>query len=81
MESKTATDLAHVTLGEGETKVEKTVPAGSTLVSVLKTELGVDAASVLWLIKGKERTVLADDTTIDVRSGMHFEAISGGGVS
>ena len=72
---------AHVILGQGDTTIPKTVPAGETLVTALKRELSVDAADVLWLIKGKQRTLLADDMTIDVESGMHFEAIGGGGVS
>jgi hypothetical protein len=68
---------AHVKLGT-EAKV---VNAGETTVSVLKQELRVDPADVLWLVKGNERRPLADHETINVESGMHFEAIGGGGVS
>lgn len=81
MESKTATNMAHVTLGKGKDKVEKTIPAGQTAVPALKSELGVDASSVLYLRHGDEKRVLGDGETIDVRSGMHFEAVEGGGVS
>lgn len=69
--------LAHVKLGDDE----KTVPAGTMTVQQLKVQLGVDPADVLYLKKGNERTLLADHESIDVKSGMHFEAISGGGVS
>lgn len=69
--------LAHVKLGDDA----KTVPAGSMTVAQLKQELGVDPADVLYLKKGSERILLADHETIDVKSGMHFEAIGGGGVS
>lgn len=69
--------LAHVKLGDDP----KTVPAGTMTVQQLKVELGVDAADVLYLKKGHERTLLSDHESIDVKSGMHFEAIGGGGVS
>jgi hypothetical protein len=72
-----ATREAHVKLG----KEERVVPAGETLVSVLKTELGVPETDVLWLVKGHERRPLGDQEMIDIRSGLHFEAIGGGGVS
>lgn len=75
--SNTAVKQAHVKLGTEE----KTVPAGETVVSVLKTELGVAADAVLWFVHGNERRPLGDDETIDVKSGLHFEAIGGGGVS
>lgn len=68
---------AHVKLGTED----KTVPAGETIVSVLKSELGVPETDVLWLVHGNERRPLGDDETIDVKSGLHFEAIGGGGVS
>lgn len=68
---------AHVKLDN----VEHVVPAGLTVVSVLKTELGVDPASSLFLKEHGKRRLLADDEVIDVESGMHFEAIPGGGVS
>jgi hypothetical protein len=69
--------LAHVKLGDEH----KTVPAGTMTVERLKRELGVDPADVLYLLHGKERRVLADHESIEVKSGMHFEAIGGGGVS
>jgi hypothetical protein len=72
-----ATKEAHVKLGTEE----KVVPAGETVVSVLKTELGVAETDVLWLVKGQERRPLGDQESLDVRSGLHFEAIGGGGVS
>ena len=81
IETRETEQLAHVTLGKGKETVEKTVPAGSTVVAALKTELGVDASSTLYLRHGNDRRVLADDETIDVKSGMHFEAVEPGGVS
>lgn len=81
MEVKPATSLAHVTLGKGRDTVEKTIPAGPTLVPTLKAELGVDAGSVLYLRHGDDKRVLGDEETVDVKSGMHFEAVEGGGVS
>jgi hypothetical protein len=81
VETKVNAQEAHVTIGDGEHKLHKVVAAGPTLVSALKAALGVDAASVLYLVKGKQRSVLSDDQTIDVESGMHFEAVTGGGVS
>ena len=48
--SNTAVKQAHVKLGNEE----KTVPAGQTMVSVLKTELGVAADAVLWLVINKQ---------------------------
>jgi hypothetical protein len=71
------TKLAHVKLGNEP----KEIPAGPTVVRVLKDELGVNQTDVLYLVHGHERRVLADDETLDVRSGQHFEAIAGGGVS
>ena len=68
---------AHVKLGDDE----RIIPAGDTVVSFLKAELGVDPAVTLFLMVGGKRTPLANDQVIDVRSGMHFEAIGGGGVS
>jgi hypothetical protein len=68
---------AHVVLD----RVPHVVATGETKVSDLKTELGVDAATSLFeKVKGK-REPLADDQVIDVKSGMQFEAIPGGGVS
>lgn len=70
-------NTAHIKLGTEE----RTVPAGLTVVGDLKTELGVESDAVLYLVSGHQRRVLADQETIDVHSGMHFEAIRGGGVS
>ncbi len=81
MESKTAAATAHVTLGKGKETVEKTIPAGPTLVPTLKGELDVDAASVLYLRHGNDNRVLGDEENVDVANGMHFEAVEGGGVS
>jgi hypothetical protein len=75
--SSTQAKEAHIKLGTEE----KRVPAGPTLVSVLKEELGVPQADVLWMIKGQTRRPLGDQETIDVESGQHYEAIGGGGVS
>jgi hypothetical protein len=75
--SSTAAREAHVKLGTDE----KVVPAGPTVVSVLKEELGVPATDVLWLISGHGRRPLGDEETLDVENGLHFEAIGGGGVS
>ncbi len=74
--------IAHVTLGLNDAPPQpKSVTAGETLVSRLKTELGVDQALILYLVHGQQRKVLDNSQTIDVESGMHFEAIGGGGVS
>ena len=69
--------LAHVKLGTEE----RTIPAGPTLVTTLKRELGVDPTFVLYLVQGRQRRVMGDTETIDVESGLHFEAVPGGGVS
>jgi hypothetical protein len=68
---------AHVKLGTDE----RTIPAGPTVVRTLKEELGVDPAAVLYLVHGKDRQPLGNEETVDVKSGLHFEAIGGGGVS
>jgi hypothetical protein len=73
---------AHVTLGiDEQPPVPKVVPAGETKVILLKKELGVEPTAVLYLVHGKERRVLDDSETLDVESGMHFEAIGGGKAS
>ncbi len=70
-------ELAHITL-DGK---PREVPAGPTVVSELKRELQVNPAFVLFLIHGHEKRPLGDAETIDVKSGLHFEAVPGGGVS
>lgn len=77
VEKVVGSDVAHVKLGNEP----RQVPAGPTLVSVLKQELGVDAAQTLFIKDHGKREPLADDRTIDVKSGMHFEALGGGSVS
>jgi hypothetical protein len=81
MDAAKAAEMAQVTLGKGKDTVHLSIPAGPTSVPTLKTELGVAATSVLYLKHGNERRVLGDGETIDVKSGMHFEAVEGGGVS
>jgi len=66
--------------GEVTKEVKKEVPAGDTQVSQLKVELGVPAAATLWLVQ-PERKQLVNTDSIDVKSGMHFESIEGGGIS
>jgi hypothetical protein len=78
-------ELAEVFLAiddEGtETKeVKKQVPAGLTKVSQLKLELGVAADAVLWLVSGQKKQ-FDDADSIEVKNGLHFEAIEGGGIS
>jgi hypothetical protein len=68
---------AHVKLGD-EARV---IPAGSTVVSKLKEELGVDAAQSLFMKDRGKRRLLANDEVVDVKDGMHFESLGGGGVS
>jgi hypothetical protein len=82
METQKQVKEAHVTLGiDDQPPQAKVVAAGQTVVSMLKSELGVDSTTVLYLVHGQRRTVLDNSQTIDVESGMHFEAIGGGGVS
>ena len=69
--------LAHVKIGTKEVAI----PAGPTVVRTLKTELGVDSTFTLELVHGDEISILGDDQTVDVRSGLHFEAVPGGTVS
>ena len=71
-QTQNATKEAHVTLGiDDKPPVDKTIPAGETKVTVLKQELGVSDTAVLYLVHGKERRVLDDSETLDVKSGMH----------
>lgn len=80
--SRDKAKLAQVTVSiEGGEAQHKTVPAGETQVSQLKVELGAAAESVLWLVHGHTRKPLDNSESIDVESGMHFEAIGGGGIS
>ncbi len=66
--------------GEETKEVKKEVPAGDTQVSQLKVELGVPADATLWLVKPEPKQLINSDS-LDVKSGMHFEAIEGGGIS
>jgi hypothetical protein len=77
METAQKQGLAHVKLGTEE----RVVPAGPTVVLELKREFGVDETDVLYLLHGQERRVLGNEEALDVKSGQHFEAIGGGGVS
>ena len=61
--------------------VKHEIPAGPTIVSAIKAELGVDPAWSLFVKEHGKRQLLADDQIVDVKSGLHFEAIPGGGVS
>ena len=80
MESQTVT--AHVTLGKCKETVQKTIPAGTTPVSTLKSELGVDATDVLHLHlrHGNEKRGLGDDdsrvgaTLIDTKPRAHLRS-------
>jgi hypothetical protein len=67
--------------GDSQTQ-EETIPSGPTKVPDLKTELGVPAASSLWLVRpdGKP-TQLVDHATHNVKAGDKFETIVKGGVS
>lgn len=69
--------IAHVKLGTDP----REVPAGPTVVSVLKVLLGVPETDGLFLKVPGGRRLLGDQETIDVKSGLHFEAFPGGGVS
>jgi hypothetical protein len=81
------TELVTVTLGlttdNGQSTTEsKSVPGGATKVPTLKEELGVPAASALWLIdKHGKKKALADHESHHVKEGDHFEALAKGGVS
>lgn len=77
-----------VTLGvtnedDGTTeKVELTIPSGPTKVPQLKEELGVTAASALWVVeKNGKKKALVDHETHNVKEGDHFEALVKGGIS
>jgi hypothetical protein len=74
--------VAHVTvqIDDGE-PTPKEVRTGDTPVIELKQELGIATDSVLWLVHGQERKPYDNSETLDVKNGMHFEAIGGGGIS
>ena len=61
--------------------VKHEIPAGPTVVSTIKAELGVDPAWSLFVKDHGKRRLLADDEIVHVKNGLHFEAIPGGGVS
>jgi hypothetical protein len=77
MSEQTKTKTAHVKLDDED----RTIPAGPTVVSQLKTEFGLEPTDVLYLRHGNRRQLLGDHETVDVKSGLHFEAVRGGGVS
>jgi hypothetical protein len=61
---------------------EKSVAKGTTLVTELKEELGVEPDLALWSIdKHGKRKRLADHETYDVKKGDRFVVIRPGGVS
>jgi hypothetical protein len=61
---------------------DKQVESGETKVERIKDEVGVPAASGLWVLRGDGRShQLADHVDYDVREGDHFEVIVRGGVS
>lgn len=72
---------AHVTLSVGDETRHVEVAAGPTVVLELKREFLLPETDVLYLVHGHERRPLSDQETIDVKSGLHFEAIPAGGVS
>jgi hypothetical protein len=47
----------------------------------LKLELDVPAAETLFEKIDGKRVPLANEKTIEVKNGLHFEALGGGGVS
>lgn len=63
----------------GQTKYE--LPAGPIAVVDLKVALGIPASETLFEKVGGKRVPLANEQTIELSNGMHFEAIGGGGVS
>lgn len=69
--------IAHVKLGTEP----REVPAGPTVVSALKILLGVPDTNSLFLKMPGGRRLLGDQEIIEVKSGLHFEAFPGGGVS
>jgi hypothetical protein len=69
--------IAHVKLGTEP----KEVPAGPTIVAALKALLGVPETFSLFLKEEGKSRLLGDGEIIDVKSGLHFTANPGGGVS
>ena len=72
------------TAGQESKSVKFEVRSGVTVVSNLKEELGVPAAATLWLEKGSDGEPggpLQNTDSLEVKPGMHFEAIEGGGIS
>ena len=63
----------------GQQKFE--LPASPIQVSDLKALLGVPEAETLFEKDGGKRIPLADGQTVNIKPGMHFEALGGGGVS
>lgn len=61
---------------------DQQIESGASKVEVIKEELGVPAASALWVLGGDGRShQLADHRDHDVREGDHFEVIVRGGIS
>lgn len=69
--------IAHVKLGTEP----KEIPAGPTIMSALKALLGVPDTFSLFIKDHGQSVLLGDDETVDVKSGLHFTANPGGGVS
>lgn len=68
---------AHVHLGDEK----KDVPAGEYVVRDLKQALAVAPEAALYLKERGRLRLLADHETIEVKSGLKFEAVTPGGVS
>lgn len=67
--------------GDSQTQ-EETIPSGPTKVPDLKVELGVPAASSLWIVRpGGKPTQLVDHATHNVKAGDKYETVVKGGVS
>jgi hypothetical protein len=61
---------------------DRQIESGATKVELIKEELGVPAASALWVLGGDGRShQLADHSDYDVREGDRFDVIVRGGVS
>jgi hypothetical protein len=67
--------------GDSEVK-EETIPSGPTKVPDLKSELGVPAASSLWVVRPSGMpTQLVDHASHNVKAGDKYETVVKGGVS